>query len=380
MSAPRLHLSAPHLSGDERALVADALDSGWLAPLGPHVAAFEREVCARVGAAHACALASGTAALHLALHLLGVGPGDPVVCSTLTFAASANPIRYLGGAPVFVDADPATWNMHPGLLDEALTSLARAGTPARAAVVVDLYGQCADWTEISSVCARHGVPLIEDAAEALGATHAGRSAGCFGELAVLSFNGNKIVTATGGGMLLTPHAHHAARALHLATQAREPAPHYQHAEVGFNYRLSNVLAAIGRGQLRALDDRVAARRQTFDYYVAALRGVPGLEFMPEARNGRSTRWLSCITLDPARCGLDREALRVHLDAHDIEARPVWKPMHLQPAFAGCRSFGGAVSEQLFKVGLCLPSGSGMTDDDRARVVDAILAAPGLRRG
>lgn len=377
MSAPRLYLSPPHLAGDERELVADVFDSNWIAPLGPHVTAFESEVCQRLGAAHATALSSGTAALHLALLLLGVGPGDHVLCSTLTFAASANPIRYLGAIPVFVDSDPQTWNLCPGLLEEALSSLARRGTPAKAVIVVDLYGQAADWDPITAACARHGVPIIEDAAEALGATYRGRHCGTFGDLAVLSFNGNKIITTSGGGMLLSRSAAHAARALHLSTQARDPAPHYQHSEIGFNYRMSNVLAAIGRGQLRVLDARVAARRNNFEAYRSALAGITGFRFASEANYGTCTRWLTVLTVDPARCGVDREQLRVHLESLGIESRPVWKPLHLQPVFASCQVFGGACAEQLFAAGLCLPSGSSMTDADRARVIEGILSVPGL---
>lgn len=377
MSAPRMYLSPPHLAGEERELVAEVFDSNWIAPLGPQVTAFEAEVCRRIGAGHAAALSSGTAALHLALLLLGVGPGDPVVCSTLTFAASANPIRYLGGTPVFVDSDPQTWNMCPQLLEEALCSLARAGTPAKAAVVVDLYGQAADWDPITAACERHGVPIVEDAAEALGATYRGRHAGTFGELAVLSFNGNKIITTGGGGMLLSPSTAYVARALHLATQARDPAPHYEHSEIGFNYRMSNMLAAIGRGQLRVLDARVAARRSNFEAYRSALGGIAGFDFAPEAEYGMSTRWLTALTVDPARCGVDREQIRVHLERLGIESRPVWKPLHMQPVFRSCPIFGGACAERLFATGLCLPSGSAMTEADLARVIEGILSVRGL---
>ena len=371
----RIELSTPHVTGDERALIDEAFAQNWLSGLGPHVTAFEREVCAKLGAGHACALSSGTAGLHLALLVLGVGAGDEVLCSTLTFAASANAITYVGARPVLVDCDAATWNMDPALLAQGLEDAAKRGKLPRAVIAVDLYGQCADMDPILAACARFGVPLIEDAAEALGATYKGRAAGTFGEIAVLSFNGNKIITTGGGGMLLTPHERHAERALHLATQAREPAPHYEHAEIGYNYRLSNVLAAIGRGQLARLDEKVAARRRNFERYRAALGELPGVSFAPEAPYGRCTRWLTCLTVDAALFGASRERIRLHLESRDVEARPVWKPMHLQPVFSSCRALAGAVSQRLFDDGLCLPSGSSLTDAELDRVVDAFLSTP-----
>lgn len=372
---PRLYLSPPHLDGDEQRLVAEAFASNWIAPLGPHVDAFEREMAAYTGAAHAAALSSGTAALHLALRLLGTRPGDEVWCSSFTFAASANPIRYEQAVPVFIDSEAASWNLDPALLAQALDDAARRGRLPRAVIVVHLYGQCADLDPILAACARHGVPLIEDAAEAVGSLYKGRHAGTLGAVGLQSFNGNKIMTTSGGGMLLAADTALIAQARFLATQARDPAAHYQHSQIGFNYRLSNVLAAIGRGQLARIEAKVAARRRINAAYQQALQGLPGLSFMPEERFGhagsRSNRWLTCILIDPAVAGTDRERVRLALEAADIEARPLWKPLHLQPVFAGCRSIGGSVCAGLFERGLCLPSGSGMTDADVERVVGVV---------
>jgi pyridoxal phosphate-dependent aminotransferase EpsN len=369
----RLYLSPPHLGDEELALVHDAFASNWIAPLGPHVDAFERELAAAVGVPAAAALSSGTAALHLALTLLGVGPGDEVICPTLTFCASANPVRYLGAEPVFVDVDPATWCLDPALLEEELAASAARGRPPAAVVAVDLYGQCADYDAILPACAAHGVPVVEDAAEALGATYRGRPAGGFGAAGVLSFNGNKIITTSGGGALVAGAAELVARARFLASQARDPAPHYQHSALGYNYRLSNVLAAIGRGQLRRLGERVEARRRIFERYRERLADLPGVAFMPEAGYGRSNRWLTCITIDPALFGADREDVRRALEAEDVESRPLWKPLHLQPLYAGSRVRGGEVAAGLFARGLCLPSGSAMTDGDIDRVADLVRA-------
>jgi pyridoxal phosphate-dependent aminotransferase EpsN len=368
------------MSGLEQAYVADAFASNWVAPLGPHVDAFEREFAAAVGAPHAAALASGTAAIHLALRLAGVGPGDEVVVSTLTFVASVNPIAYLGATPVLVDSERASWNMDPALLADALDARARAGRRPRAVMLVHLYGQSADLAPILETCRRYDVPLIEDAAEALGATYRDGAPGTFGLLGAYSFNGNKVITTSGGGMLVARDEALIARARKLATQAREPAPHYEHTEVGYNYRLSNVLAAIGRGQLRVLEDRVAARRRNFAFYADALKDVPGLTFMPEAPWGRHSRWLTLITIDPSGFGTDREAVRLALEAENIEARPAWKPMHLQPLYADCPRVGGAVAEDLFTRGLCLPSGSNLTAADLERVAGAVRrACPALAR-
>ena len=367
----RIHLSPPEVGEDERALLLDALDSNWIAPLGPHVDAFEEEFAAYLGGGHAVALSSGTAGLHLALLLAGVGPGDRVLCSSMTFVASANPIVYVGAEPVFVDAEEASWNLDPELVAEELEAAAGRGEHYKALVAVDLYGRCCDYDRLLPVLAEHDVVLIEDAAEALGATYRGRPAGSFGRTGVFSFNGNKIITTSGGGMLVSADAEVANRARYLATQARDPAPHYEHSTVGFNYRLSNVLAALGRAQLRHLDAKVARRRQIQDRYRKRLADLPGVEFAPEPDFGRSNAWLTCLTIDPEVAGTDREAVRRYLRSLGIEARPLWKPMHLQPVFAGRRTLGGQVSERLFAHGLCLPTGSSLSDAEQDETCVAI---------
>jgi dTDP-4-amino-4,6-dideoxygalactose transaminase len=377
----RIFLSSPHMGALEREYVDDAFASNWIAPLGPHVDAFQDEFARCVGSPHALALSSGTSALHLALQLVGVGPGDDVLVSTLTFSASVNPIRYLGAQPVFIDSERTSWNMDPALLEEELAVRARAGRLPRAVVVVHLYGQCADMDPLMAACERYGVPLVEDAAEALGSTYKGRTPGTLGRAGIYSFNGNKIITTSGGGMLVSADGELVRHALKLATQARDNAPHYQHSEIGYNYRMSNVLAAIGRGQLKVLEERVAARRANFDFYVNAFRDLPGITFMPEAPWGRHTRWLTALTIDPGAFGADREAVRVALERQDIEARPVWKPMHLQPVFSTFERRRGGVAEDLFRHGLCLPSGSNLTSRELERVVEAVRAVhrkPALR--
>jgi dTDP-4-amino-4,6-dideoxygalactose transaminase len=368
----RLYLSPPHMSGEELPLVVEAFKSNWIAPLGPHVDALEREFASAVGVGHAAALSSGTAALHLAVRLAGVKRGDEVLCSTLTFVASANPITYEGGIPVFIDSERRSWNMDPVLLAEELDRLRRQGRLPRAVILAHLYGQSADLTPIVEACARHGVVLIEDAAEALGATYQGVSPGSRGRMGVFSFNGNKIITASAGGMLVSNDADLIADARFLATQARDDAPYYQHSCTGFNYRLSNILAAIARGQLRVLEDRVRRRRQNAEFYRVALETVPGIRLMPEAPFGVPTRWLTVVEIDEEEFGLSPEELRRELESRDIESRPLWKPLHLQPLFKNCRVVGGAVAEELFTRGLCLPSGSQMTAGDLERVVDAIV--------
>ena len=368
----RLYLSPPHLGPDEIALVTEAFTTNWVAPVGPHVDAFEAEFAAYTGAQHAVALSSGTAALHLALRLAGVGRGDEVAVSDLTFCASVNPVLYQGGTPVFVDSEPGSWNLDPSLVEDLFRERAARGQQVKALVVVHLYGQTADLDQLVALCGHYGVTMVEDAAEALGARYKGRSPGIDGQSGIFSFNGNKIITTSGGGMMVTDDAALAARARKLATQAREPAPHYEHAEVGYNYRLSNVLAGIGRGQLRVLNDRVDSRRRVFDRYVDALGHLPGLAFMPEADWGRHTRWLTCLTIDPETFGVTREDLRLALEADNIEARPVWKPMHMQPAYEGYPCIGGEIGASLFERGLCLPSGSEMTAHDIDRVTGVIL--------
>ncbi len=431
------------MSGREQELVRDAFETNWIAPLGPHVDGFEREFAAAVGVPYATALSSGTAALHLALRILGTGDGgrktgargrktmdearsNEVVCSTFTFSASANAIVYEGLVPVFIDCDAGSWNMDPGLLREELAACAKRGKLPRAVIVVDLYGQCADYDPIARACEEFEVPLIEDAAEALGAAYWGtsearcqkpdarsqksetkktepttqnvRMAGSFGAAAAFSFNGNKIITTAGGGMLVSHDKAITDKARFLATQSRDKAPYYQHSEIGFNYRMSNVLAAIGRGQLTVLHERIAVRRRNFEFYRQSLGDLPGIEFMPEASYGRCTRWLTCLTVGHDK---DEDKVKVKveptggderstkneaaprssvlgliqaLEAENIEARPLWKPMHLQPVFRGCRVRGGAVSERLFRNGLCLPSGSALTEEDLERVCAAFTRA------
>jgi dTDP-4-amino-4,6-dideoxygalactose transaminase len=379
----RIFLSPPDVGARERELLLDAFDSNWIAPLGPHVDAFEAELAAYVGASHAVALSSGTAALHLALILHGVRPGDRVLCPTMTFVATANVIRYVGAEPVFVDAAEDSWNLDPDLVVEELRAARDRGKPYAAIVAVDLYGRCCDYQALEATAAEHEVLLIEDAAEALGATYRGRAAGTFGAVGAFSFNGNKIITTSGGGMLVTEDAGVAAHARHLATQAREPAPHYEHAELGFNYRLSNLLAAVGRGQLADLDRKVARRRAVEARYRERLASSPGVRFAPGGdEEHQPNGWLTCLTIDPGLAGVDREAVRIHLRSLGIEARPIWKPMHLQPVFAGARHVGGAVSERLFEHGLCLPTGSSLTDSEQDEIcaeVSAVLAgAPAVR--
>ncbi len=472
----RIYLSSPHMSGGELALVQDAFATNWIAPLGPHVDQFEREFAELIGKAvggkgegrtaeggrqmaegggrgteggrqmaegggrttegggrtadgggqssaqqYAAALSSGTAALHLAMRWLKLQPGDEVICSTLTFSASVNPVLYERATPVFVDCDDVSWNMAPALLAEAVEDRIKRGKKPKAVIVVHLYGQCADLDPIVATCAKHGIPLIEDAAEALGAIYyggrttdgggrrtdgggrrtedggrmtdgggrttnnggltsdvgrqlSGIAPGSVGLCGIHSFNGNKIITTSGGGMLTSRDPKLIEKARFWATQARDPAPHYQHSEIGFNYRLSNVLAAIGRGQLRVLEDRVNARRRNCVFYQEAFKDLPGMAFMPEASFNRANRWLTCITVDPKSAGTDREKIRLALEKENIEARPVWKPMHQQPIFKDYPVYGGAVSERLFADGLCLPSGSNLAEGDLQRVVEVVRRA------
>ena len=367
----RVYLSPPEVGPEERRMLLDAFDSNWIAPLGPDVDAFEAELAARVGVAHGVALSSGTAALHLALLLLGVGPGDEVLVPSFTFVATANAVVYVGAVPVFVDSSAATWTMDPDLVAAELDRRAASGTLPAAVVTVDLYGQSCDYDPLLAACDRHGVPLVEDAAEALGATYRGRPAGSFGRMGVFSFNGNKIITTSGGGMLVTDSAEEADRARFLATQAREPFPHYEHTTTGYNYRLSNLLAALGRAQLAGLDSRIDRRRAIDARYREALGGIPGVEFLPLADYGEPNHWLTCVTIDPARAGVDRERVRLALEEHDIESRPTWKPLHLQPLFAGNQVVGGAVCAGIFEQGLCLPTGSALASADQERVVEII---------
>lgn len=374
-------LSTPHLGSWEREYVEDAFRTNWIAPLGPNVDAFEIELAANIGIDHAAALSSGTAALHLALRILDVGPGDTVFCSSMTFAASANPIVYQGAEPVFVDSEPESWNMSPVALEKAFDWAKRAGRMPKAVIIVNLYGQSADMDPLLALCDKHGVPVIEDAAESLGATYKGRSSGTFGLMGVFSFNGNKIITTSGGGMLVSRDNELIKKARFLATQARDPAPHYEHSQIGYNYRMSNILAGVGRGQLRVLEERVHARRAVHDFYRENLSHLSQIEWMPEPEWSYSTHWLTACTLKAGTSITSAELIK-RLAADNIEARPVWKPMHLQPIFAGYKSFDHgdeSVSADLFARGLCLPSGSNLREEDMERVSSVIGRALTLAR-
>ncbi len=370
-------LSTPHMGDSEMEFVEEAFRTNWIAPLGPNVDAFERDVAAFIGVGHAAAVSSGTAALHLALVLLGVTRGDRVFCSTFTFIASANPIVYQGAEPVFIDSEPDSWNMSPAALEHAFAVAKAEGWMPRAVVVVNLYGQSADFDPICEICDRYGVPIVEDAAESLGATYKGKASGRFGKLSILSFNGNKIITTSGGGMLLSDDQDLIDRARYLATQARQPVAHYEHTEIGYNYRMSNILAGVGRGQLQVLEQRVATRRSVFAAYRDGLADIPGLNWMPEPDWSVSTHWLSTCTLDPDIAGPSAMQVIAALGEEMIETRPLWKPMHRQPVFAGARYFphdNRSISDALFETGLCLPSGSNLEDRDLAGIIAALRRA------
>jgi dTDP-4-amino-4,6-dideoxygalactose transaminase len=369
----RVFLSPPEVGSDERRMLLEAFDSNWIAPVGPDLDAFEREVAEQAGVAHGVAVSSGTAALHLALLLAGVERGDEVLVPSFTFIASAAAITYVGARPVFVDCSPISWNLDPALVEEALIKRAAIGRRPAAVVTVDLYGETADYLALESICHRFEIPLIEDSAEALGATSRGRAAGSFGAAGIFSFNGNKIITTSGGGMLVTASPTWAERARHLATQAREPFSHYEHLEVGYNYRLSNLLAALGRAQLQGLSSRIARRKGISAAYSEGLADLPGLSFMPRTAAGTSNYWLTCILIDPEAFGSDRERVRLALEEADIESRPVWKPLHLQPAFAGLDLIGAGHCGKIFDRGLCLPTGSALSSGDQDRII-AILKA------
>jgi dTDP-4-amino-4,6-dideoxygalactose transaminase len=387
----KIYLSSPHMGGGEMKYVKEAFDSNWVAPLGPNVDAFERELGTATGAKHVAALSSGTAAIHLSLIMLGVGPGDYVIGTSFTFSATVNPIAYLGATPVLVDSEPGTWNMDPELLEKAIQGLRSEGLRSRhpsgigissppepqsegqgkqpkAIVVAHLYGMPARMKEIMAVADKYGIPVVEDAAEALGSEYMGRRVGCNSKFGILSFNGNKIITTSGGGALISDDAALIERARFLATQARDPAPHYQHSVIGYNYRMSNVVAGIGRGQLEVLDLRVRQHREINAWYRELLKDVPGVTFQSEpSADFYSNFWLTCIVIDPAVAGTDREKLRLAFEAANIESRPLWKPMHLQPVFAGCPAFVNGTSERLFENGLCLPSGSNIDEEGRERI-------------
>jgi pyridoxal phosphate-dependent aminotransferase EpsN len=374
----RIYLSPPHMSGNEQKYINEAFATNWIAPLGPNVDAFEKELAEYVGVKGAAAVSSGTAAIHLALRLLDVKKGDRVFCSSLTFIASANPILYEGAEPVFIDSEPDTWNMSPVALERAFEESKYEGQLPKATIVVNLYGQSAKMDEILEICNKYNVPVIEDAAESLGSTYKGKKSGTFGKFGIYSFNGNKIITTSGGGMLVSNDVEALEKARFLATQARDPAPHYQHSQLGYNYRMSNILAGIGRAQLEVLDDRVKARRAIFDRYVKALADIDGIHFMPELEGTMSNRWLTTLTIDQQKLGVKPMDIINALGEENIEARPVWKPLHMQPVFEGIKYYSHhenwSVSEELFANGICLPSGSDMTEEDQNRVINVFLKA------
>ena len=376
MTVGRIYLSPPDPGLVERDLLLDAFDSNWIAPLGPHVDAFEQEFARRIGLEQAAALSSGTAALHLGLRLVGVKPGDEVIVPTLTFVATANAVRYLGAQPVFIDSEWASWNVDAELLAAELYARARRGRRPAAVVSVDLLGGCPDYDALTSACDDLEIPLVEDAAESLGATYRGRPAGSFGMCAAFSFNGNKIITTGGGGMLVSNSATLIEHPRYLASQAREPAAHYEHVELGYNYRMSNLLAAVGRGQLMGLDGRISRRREIHDHYRSAFDPVEGIDMMPVGLGVSLNHWLTCVLLDPDKLGVGREDVRLALEEMNVESRPVWKPLHLQPLYRGARSIGGSVSERIFDQGLCLPSGTALSCSDQERIIGVMLRVCG----
>jgi pyridoxal phosphate-dependent aminotransferase EpsN len=370
VTSKRIYLSVPHMGTYEEQYVREAFASNWLSTVGPNLDAFERELSERFGLP-TVALGSGTAAMHLGLRLLGVGPGDEVICPTLTFVASVNPVRYLGATPVFVDSDPKTWMIDTDLLAEVLAKKAARGRLPRAGVPVHLYGQSADMDPILSCCREYGVAVLEDAAEAMGTLYKGRPVGTLGDIGVFSFNGNKIITTTGGGMMASRRQDWVDKARFWSTQARDPGVAYEHTEMGYNYRLSNVLAGIGLGQLRVLDERVKQRRAVAFRYRDAFADLPGLSLMPQAPYGLHTNWLSCFLVDASAFGASRDDIIRALSAENIEARPVWKPMHLQPLYSGCECVGGDVAAGIFEHGICLPSSSSLSVEDQQRVIDIV---------
>lgn len=355
----RIYLSPPHMGGEEIKFIQEAFDTNWVSPAGPHIDAFEKELASYNGIEYCAALSSGTAAIHLALIILGVSQGDEVICSTFTFSGSCNPIVYQGATPVFIDSELDTWNMDPVLLEEAIVDRMKKGKRPKAIILVHLYGMPARIDLITEIARKYEIPIIEDAAEALGSTYKGKKLGTFGDLGVFSFNGNKIITTSGGGALASKNELWVKRAHFLATQAREPAPHYQHSEIGFNYRLSNVCAGIGRGQLRVLDQRVAKKREIFEQYRQILQPV-GIGFQPEQPENISNRWLTTITLNADNQFIKPEPIIIDLAKDNIETRPLWKPMHLQPIFSQAPKYVNGVSQRLFEYGLCLPSGTAMS--------------------
>lgn len=371
MNKEKIWLSSPHMGGDEIKFVNEAFETNWISPVGPNINAFEEELSAYNSISHCAALSSGTAAIHLALILLNVNPGDEVICSSFTFSGSCNPIRYQQAIPVFIDSEMDSWNMDPALLEKAIQDRIAKGKKPKAIIIVHLYGMPAKMNEINAIAKQYDIPVIEDAAEGLGSSYFGKKLGTMSDMGVYSFNGNKIITTSGGGALVSENKEWIAKAKFLATQARDAAPHYEHTHIGYNYRLSNISAGIGRGQLRVLDERVRQRRDVFNFYKKELAGIKGIEFQTEFEGAFANRWLTTIVIDPAQTGFDREKLRLTLEKENIESRPLWKPMHMQPVFMEYPSYTSGVSEKLFEQGLCLPSGSNLTTQQLTGIVDII---------
>lgn len=371
MNKEKIWLSSPHMGGDEIKFVNEAFETNWISPVGPHINAFEEELVSYNSTKYCAALSSGTAAIHLALILLNVNPGDEVICSSFTFSGSCNPIRYQQAIPVFVDSEVDSWNLDPVLLEKAIKDRIAKGKKPKAIIVVHLYGMPAKMNEINAIAKQYDIPVIEDAAEGLGSSYFGKKLGTMSDMGIYSFNGNKIITTSGGGALVSENKEWIAKAKFLATQARDAAPHYEHTHIGYNYRLSNISAGIGRGQLRVLDERVRQRRDVFNFYKKELAGIKGIEFQSEFEGAFANRWLTTILIDPAKAGFDREKLRLNLEKENIESRPLWKPMHMQPIFKEYPSYTSGVSEKLFETGLCLPSGSNLTAQQLADIVEII---------
>jgi dTDP-4-amino-4,6-dideoxygalactose transaminase len=371
MNKEKIWLSSPHMGGDEIKFVNEAFETNWISPVGPHINAFEEELATYNSMRYCAALSSGTAAIHLALILLNVNPGDEVICSSFTFSGSCNPIRYQQAIPVFVDSETDSWNMDPVLLEKAIKDRIAKGKKPKAIIIVHLYGMPAKMNEINAVAKQYDIPVIEDAAEGLGSSYFGKKLGTMSDMGIYSFNGNKIITTSGGGALVSENKDWIAKAKFLATQARDAAPHYEHTHIGYNYRLSNISAGIGRGQLRVLDERVRQRRNVFNFYKKELAGIKGIVFQSEFEGAYANRWLTTILIDPAQTGFDREKLRLTLEKENIESRPLWKPMHMQPVFQEYPSYTSGVSEKLFETGLCLPSGSNLTAQQLSGIVEII---------
>ncbi|MBF6640003.1 aminotransferase class I/II-fold pyridoxal phosphate-dependent enzyme [Flavobacterium sp. J49] len=375
MSNSKIWLSSPHMGGSEQKYVQEAFDTNWVAPLGPNVTGFEQDLESYLGEnVHVGALSSGTAALHLALILLGIKSGDEVICQSMTFSASANPIVYLGATPIFVDSEPETWNMCPTALEQAIQDRIAKGKKPKAIIGVHLYGMAFKVDEITAIAQHYDIPLVEDSAEALGSTYKGRKCGTFGDLSILSFNGNKIITTSGGGAIATKTLEQKNKAVFLSTQARDHAPHYQHSEIGYNYRMSNICAGIGRGQMEVLDKHIGLRRAMHEFYVDLFKNISGVTVFSEPNSDYfSNHWLSCIVIDAAKTnGITSEMIRLALEKENIECRPLWKPMHLQPVFQDCLYFGKSVAEDLFLKGLCLPSGSNLSEINRDTIRKTFL--------